>query len=178
MRREHDSLGDKDVPSEALYGIQTQRAIENFPISGLAPRVELVEAIVLVKKAAAQVNHELGLLAADKADAIVRAADEVLGGAHRGEFRVDPFQAGAGTSHNMNANEVLANRANELLGAGRVVSTRPSIPTTTSIGASRPTTLSRRRSASPCSNQPTSSAPRWRACSGRSKPRAPSSTTS
>ena len=118
MRHEHDSLGDKDVPSEALYGIQTQRAIENFPISGLPPRAEFVEAIVLVKKAAAQVNRELGLLAPDKAEAIVRAADEVLGGVHRGQFRVDPFQAGAGTSHNMNANEVLANRANELLGGG------------------------------------------------------------
>jgi len=118
MRREHDSLGDKDVPDEALYGIQTQRAIENFPISGLPPRPELVDAIVLVKKAAATVNRELGLLAAEKADAIVRAADEVLGGAHRDQFRVDPFQAGAGTSHNMNANEVLANRANELLGGG------------------------------------------------------------
>ena len=118
MRREHDSLGDKDVPSEALYGIQTQRAIENFPISGLPPRPELVDGIVLVKKAAALVNRELGLLPADKAEAIVRAADEVLGGAHRDQFRVDPFQAGAGTSHNMNANEVLANRANELLGGG------------------------------------------------------------
>ena len=81
MRREHDSLGDKEVPSEALYGIQTQRAIENFPISGLPPRAEFVEAIVLVKKAAAQVNGELGLLAVDKAAAIVAAADEVLGGA-------------------------------------------------------------------------------------------------
>ena len=118
MRREHDSLGDKEVPSEALYGIQTQRAIENFPISGLPPRPELVDGIVLVKKAAALVNRELGLLPADKAEAIVRAADEVLGGAHRDQFRVDPFQAGAGTSHNMNANEVLANRANELLGGG------------------------------------------------------------
>ena len=118
MRREHDSLGDKDVPSEALYGIQTERAIENFPISGLPPRPELVDGIVLVKKAAALVNRELGLLPADKAEAIVRAADEVLCGAHRDQFRVDPFQAGAGTSHNMNANEVLANRANELLGGG------------------------------------------------------------
>jgi aspartate ammonia-lyase len=118
MRREHDSLGDRDVPDEALYGIQTQRAIENFPISGLPPRSELVEAIVLVKKAAALVNRELGLLSAERSEAIVRAADEILGGAHREQFRVDPFQAGAGTSHNMNANEVLANRANELLGGG------------------------------------------------------------
>ena len=118
MRTEHDALGDKEVPDEALYGIQTARAIENFPISGLAPRPELVVGIVTVKKAAALVNRELGVLAAEKAQAIVRAADEVLDGAHREYFRVDPFQAGAGTSHNMNANEVLANRANELLDGG------------------------------------------------------------
>jgi len=118
MRRERDSLGDKQVPADALYGIQTQRAVENCPISGLPPRPELVDGIVLVKKAAALVNRELGILPADKAEAIVRAADEVLGGAHREQFVVDPFQAGAGTSHNMNANEVLANRANELLGGG------------------------------------------------------------
>ena len=153
MRREHNSLGDRDVPDEALYGIQTQRAIENFPISGLPPRPELVEGIVLVKKAAAQVNLELGLLPADKAEAIVRAADEVLGGAHREHFRIDPFQAGAGTSHNMNANEVLANRANELLGGGprgvyspvhpnddvnRSQSSNDAIPTAIRIALQRP----------------------------------------
>jgi aspartate ammonia-lyase len=117
-RREHDSLGDREVPADALYGIQTARAIDNFPISGLPPRPELVEAVVVVKKAAALVNAELGSLPAEKAAAIVAACDEVLGGQHREHFRVDPFQAGAGTSHNMNANEVLANRANELLGGG------------------------------------------------------------
>jgi aspartate ammonia-lyase len=117
-RREHDSLGEKDVAQDALYGIQTARAVENFPISGLPPRGELVDGIVLVKKAAALVNAELGVLPAFRAEAIVAAADEVLGGAHRDQFVVDPFQAGAGTSHNMNANEVLANRANELLGGG------------------------------------------------------------
>jgi aspartate ammonia-lyase len=119
MREEHDALGRKQVPDEALYGIQTVRAIENFPISGLPPRPELVAGIVLVKKAAALVNAELGVLDTKKAEAIVRAADEVLGGAHTDQFRVDPFQAGAGTSHNMNANEMLANRANELLGGKR-----------------------------------------------------------
>jgi aspartate ammonia-lyase len=118
MRTEHDALGDHEVPDDALYGIQTARAIENFPLTGLPPRPELVAGIVIVKKAAALVNRELGGLPADKAEAIVRAADEVLGGAHHEHFRVDPFQAGAGTSHNMNANEVLANRANELLGGG------------------------------------------------------------
>lgn len=119
MRSEHDALGTRDVPDEALYGIQTARAIENFPLTGLPPRPELVAGIVTVKKAAALVNRELGVLEPAKAEAIVRAADEVLGGAHREQFRVDPFQAGAGTSHNMNANEVLANRANELLGGAR-----------------------------------------------------------
>jgi aspartate ammonia-lyase len=118
MRSEHDALGTRAVPDEALYGIQTARAIDNFPVTGLPPRPEFVAAIVTVKKAAALVNRQLGMLAADKADALVRAADEVLGGAHREQFCVDPFQAGAGTSHNMNANEVLANRANELLGGG------------------------------------------------------------
>jgi len=128
MRRERDSLGEKEVPAEALYGIQTQRAVENFPISGLPPRPELVDGIVLVKKAAAIVNEKLGTLPADKADAIVRAADEVLGGGWREQFVVDPFQAGAGTSHNMNANEVLANRANELLGGGPLGVYRPVHP--------------------------------------------------
>jgi aspartate ammonia-lyase len=117
-RRERDSLGEKGVPSDALYGIQTARAMENFAISGLPPRPELVAAIVRVKKAAALVNGELGALSVEKAGAIVVACDEVLAGGHAEQFRVDPFQAGAGTSHNMNANEVIANRANELLGGG------------------------------------------------------------
>ena len=153
MRTERDALGAKEVPDEALYGIQTARAIENFPVSGLAPRPELVVGIVTVKKAAALVNGELGVLPGEKAEAIVRAADEVLGGAHREHFRVDPFQAGAGTSHNMNANEVLANRANELLGGGprgvyrpvhpnddvnRAQSSNDAIPTAIRIGLQAP----------------------------------------
>ena len=121
MREEHDALGVKQVPDGALYGVQTVRAIENFPISGLPPRPELIDGVVLVKKAAARVHASLGELAAVKAEAIARAADEVLAGHHRDQFRVDPFQAGAGTSHNMNVNEVLANRANELLGEPRGV---------------------------------------------------------
>ena len=129
MREEHDALGVKQVPEGALYGIQTARARENFAISGLPPRAELVGGIVTVKKAAAQINAELGVLSAEKAAAIVAAADEVLGGLHLDQFVVDPFQAGAGTSHNMNANEVLANRANEILadaqaGGARAVSVR------------------------------------------------------
>jgi aspartate ammonia-lyase len=118
-RVERDPLGERQVPADAYYGIQTLRALENFPISGLRAPAELVEATVLVKKAAARANAALGRLSNDVADAIVRAADEVLGGALRDDFVVDVYQAGAGTSHNMNTNEVLANRAAELLGGTR-----------------------------------------------------------
>jgi fumarate hydratase, class II len=118
-RVERDPLGDLPVPSTALYGVQTERARQNFPISGLAPQPVFVDAVVWIKKAAALTHRETGRLDAKLADAIVRAADEVLGGQHRDQFVVDPYQAGAGTSHNMNANEVLANRANELLGGTR-----------------------------------------------------------
>ncbi len=118
-RVERDPLGELPVPSAALYGVQTERARQNFPISGLAPQPVFVDAVVWIKKAAALTHRETGRLDAKLADAIVRAADEVLGGQHRDQFVVDPYQAGAGTSHNMNANEVLANRANELLGGTR-----------------------------------------------------------
>jgi aspartate ammonia-lyase len=118
-RLEKDPLGEKQVPSEALYGIQTLRAVENFPISGLRPLPAFVDAVIWIKKAAALTHRETGRLEARLADAIVRAADEVLAGQHREQFVVDVYQAGAGTSHNMNCNEVLANRANELLGSAR-----------------------------------------------------------
>ena len=118
-RREKDPLGPLDVPTDALYGVQTLRAKQNFPISGLSPLEPFVTAQVWIKKAAALTHKETGRLDAKLADAIVRAADEVLDGQHRDQFIVDPYQAGAGTSHNMNANEVLANRANELLGGKR-----------------------------------------------------------
>ena len=118
-RVEHDPLGEKDVPAEALYGIQTLRAAENFPISGLRPLPRFVDAVVWIKRSAAMTHRETGRLEARLADAIVQAADEVLGGLHRDQFIVDVYQAGAGTSHNMNVNEVLANRANELLGGER-----------------------------------------------------------
>ena len=119
FRIERDPLGDKPVPEEAYYGIQTSRALENFPISGLRAPAELVTATVLVKKCAAEANHALGRLPADIAAAITAAADEVLAGGLRDHFVVDVYQAGAGTSHNMNANEVLANRAGERLGEAR-----------------------------------------------------------
>jgi aspartate ammonia-lyase len=118
-RTEKDPLGPKEVPAEALYGVQTQRARENFPISGLAPLWPFVMAQTWIKKAAALTHKETGRLDAKRADAIVKAADEVLAHKHDDQFVVDPYQAGAGTSHNMNVNEVLANRANELLGGQR-----------------------------------------------------------
>ena len=115
-RIERDSLGERELPADVYYGIQTARAIENFPVSGLKPYPSLVTATVQIKKAAARVNLALGILDRRLAQAIEAAADEVLAGKLRDQFVVDPFQAGAGTSHNMNANEVLANRAIELLG--------------------------------------------------------------
>ncbi len=118
-RIEKDPLGEKAVPAEALYGIQTLRAAENYPISGLRPLPAFVEAVVRIKRAAALTHKETKRLEARLADAIIAAADEVLAGEHRDQFVVDVYQAGAGTSHNMNCNEVLANRANELLGAPR-----------------------------------------------------------
>ena len=118
-RIERDPLGELAVPGEALYGVQTVRALQNFPISGLLPLEPFVIAQVWIKKAAALTHRDTGRLDARRADAVIAAADEVLAGQHRDMFVVDPDQAGAGTSHNMNVNEVLANRANEILGGAR-----------------------------------------------------------
>jgi aspartate ammonia-lyase len=119
FRTEKDPLGELPVPADALYGVQTLRAIQNFPISGLRPQWPFVQAQVWIKKAAALTHKQTGRLDPKVADAISAAADEVLARKHDAHFVVDPYQAGAGTSHNMNANEVLANRANELLGGKR-----------------------------------------------------------
>jgi len=116
VRSERDSMGERQLPQSVYYGIQTARALENFPISGLKPLPEYVEACVLIKKAAAEVNGELGCIPPEVAKAIVQAADEILQGSLRDQFVVDVYQAGAGTSHHMNVNEVLANRALEILG--------------------------------------------------------------
>jgi aspartate ammonia-lyase len=118
VRREHDSLGEREVPAAAYYGVQTLRAVENFPFSGIRLRdyEHFVRALACVKKAAALANAELGVLDGKIADAIVRACDEILVGELHGEFVVDMIQGGAGTSTNMCANEVIANRALELLG--------------------------------------------------------------
>jgi aspartate ammonia-lyase len=116
MRKEKDSLGLVEVPSQAYYGAQTRRAVDNFPISGLVAHTELVRALGMIKRAAAQANKELGLVDAKRADAIIQAAQEVIDGKWNSEFVVDVFQAGAGVSLHMNTNEVIANRANEILG--------------------------------------------------------------
>jgi len=124
FRKERDPLGEVDVPADAYYGVQTVRAVENFPISGLHAPSDLVTATILVKKAAAETNASLGRLDADVARAIIAASNEILDGRLRDQFVVDVYQAGAGTSHNMNANEVLANRAAEILGGARGEYTR------------------------------------------------------
>ncbi len=115
-RIERDSLGEREVPDAAYYGIQTLRAVENFPVSGIMARPEFIKAYAMVKKAAALSNMEVGWLEQDKGNAIVSACDEILAGRLLNQFVVDVFQAGAGTSFNMNVNEVVANRALELLG--------------------------------------------------------------
>jgi aspartate ammonia-lyase len=116
FRVERDPLGEVNVPADAYYGVQTLRAARNFPISGLRAPADLVDATIRIKKAAARANAALGRLDPKVADAIAAAADEILAGRLRDQFIVDVYQAGAGTSHNMNANEVLANRAGEMLG--------------------------------------------------------------
>src|SRR5215216_3421311 len=147
-RMEHDSLGDVHVPADALYGAQTQRATQNFQISGLKPRQAFIWSMATIKRAAAEVNCDLGLLDNDRANAIIQAAQEVVDGKWNDQFVVDPIQAGAGTSHNMNSNEVIANRATQLMGGAlgeyrvnpndhvnMAQSTNDTIPTAIRLGA-------------------------------------------
>jgi len=115
-RIERDSMGEREIPSHAYYGIQTLRAIENFPISGIKPLPTYIDACVLIKKATAIANGNLGCIPQEISQVIIQAADEILKGQWRDQFVVDVYQAGAGTSHHMNINEVLANRALEILG--------------------------------------------------------------
>ncbi len=115
VRREKDSLGEKDIPADALYGIQAARAVENFPVSGQKAHPAMIRAYASIKKACALANKDMKLLDAQRAGAILKAADEILAGRHLDQFVVDVYQAGAGTSFNMNANEVIANRALEIL---------------------------------------------------------------
>jgi len=124
MRQEKDSLGVVEVPAGAMYGAQTQRAVENYPISGMRASPFLIRAIGMVKKAAAEANGELGVVSKERAAAIASAAQEVIDGRWDGEFVVDVFQAGAGVSFHMNANEVVANRANQIVARGQGVGNR------------------------------------------------------
>lgn len=119
IRLEKDSLGEKPVPENAYYGVQTLRAKENFPISGILPGAGFIRATAMVKKAACIANGKLRLLDKRIAGAVIKAADEIISGRLHSEFIVDVYQAGAGTSHNMNANEVIANRAMEILGGSK-----------------------------------------------------------
>jgi aspartate ammonia-lyase len=119
FRTEKDSLGEVQVPANALYGAQTQRAVDNFPISGMPPQPDYLWGMVTIKKAAALANMDTGRLDKEIGNAIVEAADEALAGKLDAHFVIDPWQAGAGVSHNMNVNEVLANRASEILGGDR-----------------------------------------------------------
>lgn len=116
FRIEKDSLGPLEVPKKAYYGVQTQRAVHNFPVSGMKPYPAFIWSMASIKTAAAKVHKDLGLLPDDFADAIINAGSEVMEGLWNDQFVVDPFQAGAGTSHNMNTNEVIANRSTILLG--------------------------------------------------------------
>src|SRR4030095_16150088 len=117
FRIETDSMGEMRVPADAYYGAQTARAVENFPISNLRFPREFIRALGLIKKHAAITNSELGLLESRIANAIVKASDEVVAGKLDAHFVVDVFQTGSGTSTNMNANEVIANRATQILHA-------------------------------------------------------------
>ena len=147
-RIERDSLGEIEVPTDALYGAQTQRAVENFKISGLKPRPAFIWSMAMIKRAAAEVNRDLGLLDHERANAIIEAAGEVIDGKWNDQFVVDPIQAGAGTSHNMNTNEVIANRATQLMGGilgeyrvhpndhvNMAQSTKDTIPTAIRLGS-------------------------------------------
>ena len=116
MRKEEDTIGEKEVPDDAYYGVQTQRAIENFPVSGRTESPIFIDSYIILKKACALTNMELGVLEEDRGKSIIEACDELLNGDHYDHFRVDVFQAGAGTSFNMNVNEVIANKALEIFG--------------------------------------------------------------
>jgi len=147
-RTERDSLGELEVPVDALYGVQTRRAVQNFPVSGMRPWRAFIWSMATIKRAAAEVHHDLGLLDQERSQAIAAAAQEVIEGKWDDQFVVDPFQAGAGTSHNMNTNEVIANRATGILGGepgqylvhpndhvNMAQSTNDTIPTAIRLGA-------------------------------------------
>ncbi len=144
VRIEKDSMGPIEVPADRLWGAQTQRSLEHFRISSEKMPTALIHALALTKRAAASVNMDLGLLPTERANAIISAADEVLADQHTNEFPLSIWQTGSGTQTNMNMNEVLANRASELLGGVRGKSDG-CIRTTTSTRAKAPTMCSRPR---------------------------------
>ena len=177
IRTEHDLLGDRAVPADAYYGVHTLRALENFPITGTPISIypELVMALACVKQAAAIANSELGLLDERRAHAIRLACEEVREGKLLEEFVVDVIQGGAGTSSNMNANEVICNRALELLGhrEGRVPAPAPARPRQPVAEHQR--RLSDRGQARAAVRHPAAAAATWRCCASPSKRRPPSS---
>ena len=116
MRKEQDSMGDMLVPDDAYYGAQTQRAVENFPISGIPISKSMIQALGKIKRSAAIINNKLGLLDGERKNAIVQAADEIIEGKFYSQFPIDIYQTGSGTSSNMNCNEILSNRASEIMG--------------------------------------------------------------
>ena len=127
MRTEKDSMGNMQVPDDAYYGAQTKRAMENFPISNIPIARPLIKALGIIKRSSAIVNHQFGLLDENIKDAIVQASDEIIEGKFDNQFTVDIFQTGSGTSSNMNCNEIIANRASELMG-GKIGSREPVHP--------------------------------------------------
>ena len=178
-RTERDLLGCREVPGRAYFGVQTLRAVENFAISGVALRdfSRFIDAFAFVKKAAALANTELGVLGEDKRDAIAQACDEITAGRLHDQFVVDMVQGGAGTSTNMNVNEVSLTVLWRSSGTS-AGSTRICTPTTTSTARSRPTTPTRRRSSSASSSPAVTRSPRWRSCRPGCASRANSSRTS
>ena len=127
MRKEKDSMGSMNVPDDAYYGSQTQRAVENFPISGIPISESMIKALGIIKRSAAIVNYQLDILDEERKNGIVKAADEVIQGKFNNQFPIDIFQTGSGTSSNMNCNEIIANRANEFMG-GKIGSRDPIHP--------------------------------------------------
>lgn len=177
-RIEHDTLGDVEVPAHRLWGAQTQRSKINFAISGEHQPAEIIHALVTVKKASAKVNHALGLLDEKKTQAILAAADEVLAGKHPDEFPLVVWQTGSGTQTNMNVNEVLANRASEILGGARgeqrLVHPNDDVNKSQSSNDVFPRRCTWRR----WRRLRTSCCQRWPSCTPRWRPRPRRSTTS
>ncbi|GIW09692.1 MAG: hypothetical protein KatS3mg061_0749 [Dehalococcoidia bacterium] len=170
VRLEKDSLGTMEVPAHAYYGAQTRRAELNFPISDLRLPKRFLRALAQIKRAAAEVNRDLGLLDPHLADAIIRAADEVIAGRFEDQFVVDVFQTGSGTSTNMNMNEVIANRAIELLG-GQIGTKHPVHPNDhVNLGQSSNDTIPTALQVAAQAGHPRSAAARPGALAGSARP--------